>query len=125
MNLPRLAERAVNFVGRNLDEALDAVAPGGIEQHARPDHVGVDEILRRIDAAIDMRFGREIDDGVELLLGHERVHLVGIGDVGLEKFVALAMFLDHAVEIGEISRVGQDIDIGDCTPACNVPECNE
>ena len=79
----------------------------------------------RIDAAIDMRFGGEIDHGKKLVLGHERVHLVGIGDIGFEKFVALAMFLDHAVEIGEVAGVGQDIDIGDRTPACNVAECSE
>ena len=85
--------------------------PRAIEQHARADHVGVNEILRRIDAAIDVRFGGEIDHGIKLVLGHERVHLVGVGDIGFEKFVALAMFLDHAIEIGEIAGVGQDIDI--------------
>ena len=60
-----------------------------------------------------MRFGREIDHSVKLVLGHERVHLVGVGDVGFEKFVTLAMFLDHAIEIGEIAGVSQHIDIGD------------
>ena len=59
-----------------------------------------------------MRFGREIDDGVKLLR-HEGVHLVGVGDVGLEKFVALAVFLDDAVEVGEIAGVGEGIDIRD------------
>lgn len=60
-----------------------------------------------------MRFGREIDDGVKLMLGHERVHLVGVGDIGFEKFVAFAMFLDHAVEIGEVPGISQDVDVGD------------
>ena len=46
-----------------------------------------------IDAAVDVRFGGEIDDGIKLMLGHERVHLVGICDIGFEKFVTLAMFL--------------------------------
>ena len=108
----RFAERAVNFVGRNLDEALDAVPSRAIEQHARADDVGVDEVLRRIDAAIDMRLGREIDHRVKLMLGHERVHLVEVGDVGFEKFVALSMFFDHAIEIGGISGVSKGIDIG-------------
>ena len=59
-----------------------------------------------------MRFGGEIDHGIKLVLGHERVHLVGIGDVGFEKFVALAMFLDHAIEIGRITGVSEHIDVG-------------
>jgi len=59
-----------------------------------------------------MRFGGEIDDRVKLMLGHERVHLVGIGDIGFEKFVAFAMFFDHAVEIGEIARVSEHIHVG-------------
>ena len=45
------------------------------------------------------------------MLRHERIHLVGVCDIGFEKFVALTMFLGHTVEIGEIAGVGQDIDI--------------
>ncbi len=84
----------------------------GIEQHAGADNVAVNEILRRIDAAIDVRLGREIDDGKKLVLKHECVHRVGIGDVGFEKFVALAMFLDHAIEISQIAGVSEHIDVG-------------
>ena len=60
-----------------------------------------------------MRFGREIDDGVELFLMQERVHLVHVGDVGLEKFVAFAMLLQNAIEIGRISGVRENVDICD------------
>ena len=85
----------------------------------------MNEILRRINAAIDVRFGGEIDHGVKLMLGHERIHLIGIGDIGFEKFVALAMFLRYAIEIGEIAGVGQDIDIASPRPACNVAKYSE
>ena len=87
------------------------MTPGAIEQHAGADDIGVNEIERRIDAAIDMRFSREVDYGIELMLGHQRVHLVGISDVGFEKFVALAMFLDHAVEVGQIAGVREHINV--------------
>jgi hypothetical protein len=60
-----------------------------------------------------MGFGREIDDGVKLVLGHELIHLVGIGNVSLEKFVAIAMRLGQTVEIGKVASVGQDINIRD------------
>ena len=46
------------------------------------------------------------------MLGHERVDLIGIGDVGFEKFVAFAMFLDHASEAGEVTGISEHIDIG-------------
>ncbi len=52
-------------------------------------------------------------DRVELVLGQERVHLVGIRDVGLEEFVAVAELLRHPLEIGEIPGVGEDVDITD------------
>jgi len=60
-----------------------------------------------------MRFGREIDNGVKLMFGHELIHLVGIGNISLEEFVAIAMCLGHALEVGEVAGVGQDIDISD------------
>ena len=88
------------------------MAARGVEQYARADDIGVNEVLRRIDAAIDMRFGGEVDYGEKLVLGHERIHLIGVGNVGFEKFVALAMFLDHARQIGGITGISEHIDIG-------------
>ena len=65
----------------------------------------------RINAPIDVRFGRKIHDRVKLVLGHERIHLVGIGDVGFEKFVTLAMFLDHAIQVGQVTGVSEHVDV--------------
>jgi hypothetical protein len=45
------------------------------------------------------------------MLGHERVHLVGIRNICFEKFVTLAMFLGYAVQIREIPGVGEDVDV--------------
>jgi hypothetical protein len=47
-----------------------------------------------------------------LMLGHERVHLIGVRDIGFEKLVAFAMFFDHAIQIGEVARVSEDVDVG-------------
>ena len=84
-----------------------------IKKDAGADYVRVNEVLRRIDAAINVRFRRKIDDREKLVLRHDRVHLIRVGNVGFEKLVALAMFLDHAVQIGWISGIGKDIHIGD------------
>jgi len=72
----------------------------------------VNEIERIVDAAVHVRFSREIDDRIELMLGHEHVHLIGVRDIGFEKLVAFAMFFDHAIQIGEVARVSEDIDVG-------------
>jgi hypothetical protein len=71
----------------------------------------VNEIEWIVDAAIHVRFSREIDDRIELMFGHERVHLIGIRDISFEKLVAFAMFFDHAIEIGEIARVSEHIHV--------------
>ena len=59
-----------------------------------------------------MRLSGEINHSVKLMLSHERVHLIGVRDVSFEKLVALAMFFDHAVEIGEIARVSEHVNVG-------------
>jgi hypothetical protein len=59
-----------------------------------------------------MRLGREIYHGKKRMLGHERVHGVGVGDIRFEKFVTFAMFLDHASEIGQIAGVSEHIHVG-------------
>ena len=89
------------------------MAAGAVEHHTGADHVSMNEVQRRINAAIDMGLSREINHSVELVLRHERVHLIGIGNVGLEKFVTIAMCFGYALEVGEVAGVGQNIDIGD------------
>jgi len=83
-----------------------------IEQHARADDIGVDEILRGIDAAIDVRFGGEINDGIELMFGHQGIHLIGIRDIRFEEFVTIAMLLRYTCEIRQIAGIGEYIDVG-------------
>jgi hypothetical protein len=60
-----------------------------------------------------MRFGCEIHDRKKLMIDHELVHGVGVGDVGFEKLIAFAMFLDHVVEVGEVAGVGQRVHVCD------------
>jgi len=71
----------------------------------------MDEILRGINAPIDMGFCGKIYDSVKGVLSHQRVHLVAICNIGFEKFVTLAMFLRYAVEIRQIPGIGEDINV--------------
>ena len=84
-----------------------------VQKHAGTDDVCVNEVQRIVDAAIDMRFGREIDDRVEPVVGHQCVHQVGVRDIGFEKFVTLAMFFDQAIKIGDVTGISEHIDISD------------
>jgi hypothetical protein len=109
---PGWPKRAIDFVCRDLNEALNAVAARAVQQHARTNDVRMNEVEGIVDAAVHMRFCCEIDDRVKPMLGHQSVHLVGVSYIGFEKFVTLAMFFDHAIEIGEIARVREHIHIG-------------
>ena len=73
----------------------------------------MNEVERIIDAAVHMRFCREIDHRIELVLGHQCVHQIRIGNIGFEKFVTLAMFFDHALKIGDVTSISEHIDISD------------
>ena len=78
-----------------------------------PITLSMNEIARIVNAAIDMRFRGEVNDRIKLVLGHQRIHLVGIGNIGFEKFIAIAVFLDHAVEIGEVAGIREHVDVTD------------
>ena len=45
------------------------------------------------------------------MFAQERIHLVGVRDIGLEELVAAAVLLHHAVEIGEVARVREHIHV--------------
>ena len=47
------------------------------------------------------------------MLSHERIHLIGVGDVGFEKLVTFAMFFDHTLKIGDVPSISEHIDISD------------
>ena len=107
------AQRAVNLGGGDLDEPADSVAAGGIQQDAGAGDIGVNKILRRIDAPVLVRFGGEVDDGEELMLPHQLVHEVGVRDVRVEKFIPLAVLGGEAGGVPNIGGVGERIHIGD------------
>jgi hypothetical protein len=75
-------ERAVDLVGRDVEKAecglfrlrqLRPVLLGAVEEAERAGDVGLDEGLGRIDGAVDVGLGGEVDDGVDRVLGEERV----------------------------------------------------
>src|SRR5688572_15172284 len=101
---------AVDFVGRNLHEALQAGVPSRrFEQDERALDVGLDEIARRHDRAVDVGLRGEMHDVVgrfDQRPGHRR-----IADVAVHERVAGVVH--HVVQVFAAPRVGQLVEIGD------------
>jgi hypothetical protein len=65
-------ERTVHLVGRDVMKAMlgfcgvDPEGLGGLEQYMRTDHIGADEIIGPENGTIDMRFGGEMHQGIDV-----------------------------------------------------------
>jgi hypothetical protein len=62
-----------------------AKTPDGVEQRERAADVRPQERRRVLDAPVDVRLGREVDERVDPLLADERRHGRGIGDVRVDE----------------------------------------
>jgi hypothetical protein len=111
--LPRRPERAVHFVRRDLDEPLHAMLARRFEEHLGADDVGVNEIRRIGNAAVDMRLGGEVHDRVELVPGKDRLDRLAIGNVLLKKLVSLRMLLGDTGKVRRVTRVAEHIHVRD------------
>ena len=88
-------ERAVHLVGRHMMKAMAAhglaVQPQALrrlEQRMRADDIGADEIIGPEDRAIDMRFGREVHQRIDLMSLEQRAHRGLVADVAAHEHVA-------------------------------------
>lgn len=109
----RTVERqiAVDLIRRDLMVAVDAVLAAGVEQHARADDVRLQEDLRILDGAVDMRLRRKVDDNVRLLLLKDAVDSLTVRDVRADEFEVL--LLHRRLERLEIARIRQLVDADD------------
>ena len=101
---PACLEIAVHLVRRDLDVAR-VVGARPLEQAHRPEHVGVHELLRAEDRAVDVGLGGEVDDRVAA--GSRLRDGVGVGDVPVEELV-----LDP-FQVRGVARVRQLVEHGD------------
>ena len=109
----RAVERqiAVDLIRRDLMVAVDAVPAAGVEQHARADDIRLQEDLRILDGAVDMRLCREVDDDVRLPLLEYAVDGLAVRDVRADE---LEVLLPHRrLERLEVARIRQFVDADD------------
>lgn len=81
---------AIDFVCGDVDEAVDADALGALEEDVGAVDVGVGEAVRVTEAQVDVGLGGEVENGVNVVALQAVEHLVGIGDVALDKGKVLA-----------------------------------
>lgn len=109
----RTVERqvTVDLVRRDLMVAVDAVLAAGVEQHARADDVRLQEDLRILNGAVDMRLRCKVNDDVRLLLLEDAVDRPAVCDVRADELEVL--LLHRALERLEVARIRQLVDADD------------
>ncbi|MOA30968.1 hypothetical protein D3C78_1520960 [compost metagenome] len=81
------------------------VTPHRLEQMERPDDIGLDEVLRSVDRAVDVRFRREVDHGPRPVLSQQTIHQRPVADIAMHEGMARVPF--QAGEILQVAGVGQ------------------
>jgi len=102
---------AVDLIRRDLMVAVNAVLAAGVEQHARADDIRLQEDLRILDGAVDMRLRREVDDDIRLLLLEDAVDRLTVCDVRANELEVL--LLHRPFKRLEVARVRQLVDADD------------
>src|SRR5690606_14312975 len=84
------------------------VGAGGYQQLVGTDDVGLDELGRTVDGAIDMGFGGQVHDGVWLELQQRFAYPLTIGDAGLQELIArIAIHFRQGVEVAGVGELAQ------------------
>jgi len=116
------AERAIDFVGRNLviAHALapfgvavlvfahDPRAAGGIEQVLRAQNVGLQEELRVFDGAVHMALGGEVHHDVDVVFLEKFVGQRAVADVAFHEEAAL--LVDVGGNGAKVAGVGERVE---------------
>ena len=124
------AERAVDLVGRDVQEAepvlfrLRERRPVGarfLEQGERAHHVGLHEISGTVDRAVHVALRGEIDDRDRLVLLQQPADQLAIADVAAHEEMARVSL--QAGEVLRIAGVGQLVEIDDASRSRLASQC--
>ena len=110
-------EGAIDFVGRNMVEALAfvlfrqgfPVELGGLQQAQSSHHVGLREGERVLDGAVHVAFCSQMNDAVNMLVLHKLVESVKVANVHLHELVVRLVF--DVLEVCKVASVGQLVKI--------------
>ena len=112
------SKRAINFIGGNVQETefvfcrffqLTVEGTYGFEQAEGADDIGLNEVFRAVNAAVNMGFGSKIDDGTRLMFGQQFGNQFEIADVAFdEKVPRIAV---ERRQVFQVAGVGQCVEI--------------
>ena len=114
---------AVDLVGGDVVETerrtafgrqRSPVGAGGLQQLIGADDVGLDELGRAIDGAVDVGLSGQMHDGVRLEVQQRLADPLTIGDVGLEELIARVVV--HAGQRLEVAGIGQFVRVEHAVP---------
>ena len=103
-----MQETEIRF-GRTLQ--LVPVGAHGFEQAEGADDIGLNEIFRAVDRAIDMRFGRKINHCARLVFSQQLADQIKVADIAVGKDMLGVAF--ETGEIFEIAGVGEFVEVDD------------
>src|SRR5262249_25242105 len=106
--LPGCTKAPVNLIGRYLDESRHGKTSRRIEQDLRSEHVCANKWPRVLNAAINMAFGRKIENRRDAIR-HHGVDLIAIGDIASHE--TIARMVRKVAKILQIPRVGETVEI--------------
>ena len=85
--------------------------PRGFQERERPVNVGADKRFRAADAAVDVRFGGEMDDRINLIHCHQFVNQGAVADIAMSKNDVRVR--RQRIQIFPSPRVGQRVQNND------------
>jgi hypothetical protein len=87
----------------------EPVLPGGLQQVLRSHHIGLNEELGSKDGSIDMRFGREVNDGVNAILAQEAIHQDAVTDIAVRKLMLCTVW--QVLQVGRAPGVSKGVEV--------------
>ena len=116
----RAAERTVDLVGRDVQEAKGVLVPGWqpvpvlgrrLKQRRRPLNIGGNEVQRLVDGTIHMGFGREMDHRFGTRARENLAQRAAVPDV--RSFEGVVRSPRRIAERFDMSGVGEHVDVHD------------
>ena len=109
-------QRPVHLVGGDVVEQFALplavpVFPCRLEQRERAQDVRTREGERIPDRAVDMAFGRKVDDPVDVILPEQRPQHIQVADVTLLEHVVRGIL--DVPQVGKVPRIGQFVQVHD------------
>jgi hypothetical protein len=111
---PGRVDVAIHLVGRDLVIALDLEGAGGLEQLVGAVAVGHVEGARRLDRAVDVRIGGEVDDDAGVVAAHGVEDGLAVGDIAPHERIAaleLGRDVDQVVRVAGVGEFVVDDDV--------------